>query len=150
MNEEMKFPETFEQFAREYGFKDSEEVYTNGSDLIQIFRVKQWLEHQMTDDAISRQEVLEQTYKWSKDEFLRVAKPFDYLRKRINSLLPVNPQQKTGQWQQDLDGTYLCSECGSGFKEQPTLMGKPMFAWCPLCGAKIIELQESEVRNDGV
>lgn len=43
MNEQMEFPETFEEFAKEYGFKD--DVYTNGSDLIQIFRVKQWLEH---------------------------------------------------------------------------------------------------------
>lgn len=41
----MEFPETFEEFAKEYGFKDNEEVYTNGSDLIPIFRVKQWLEH---------------------------------------------------------------------------------------------------------
>lgn len=45
MNEQMKFPETFEKFAKEYGFKDDKEVYTNGSDLIPIFRVKQWLEH---------------------------------------------------------------------------------------------------------
>lgn len=45
MNEQMKFPETFEEFAKEYGFKDNKEVYTNGSDLIPIFRVKQWLEH---------------------------------------------------------------------------------------------------------
>ena len=41
----MEFPETFEKFAKEYGFKDDKEVYTNGSDLIPIFRVKQWLEH---------------------------------------------------------------------------------------------------------
>lgn len=45
MNEQMEFPETFEEFAKEYGFKDDKEVYTNGSDLIPIFRVKQWLEH---------------------------------------------------------------------------------------------------------
>lgn len=44
MNEQMVFPETFEGFAKEYGFKDDKEVYTNGSDLIPIFRVKQWLE----------------------------------------------------------------------------------------------------------
>ena len=44
-NEEMEFPITFERFAKEYGFKDDKEVYTNGSDLISIFRVKQWLEH---------------------------------------------------------------------------------------------------------
>ena len=45
MNEQMEFPETFEGFAKEYGFKDDKEVYTNGSDLIPIFRVKQWLEY---------------------------------------------------------------------------------------------------------
>ena len=45
MSEQMEFPETFEKFAKEYGFKDDKEVYTNGSDLISIFRVKQWLEH---------------------------------------------------------------------------------------------------------
>jgi hypothetical protein len=45
MNEQMVFPETFEKFAKEYGFKDDKEVYTNGSELISIFRVKQWLEH---------------------------------------------------------------------------------------------------------
>ena len=45
MNEQMEFPETFEKFAKEYGFKDDKEVYTNGSELIPVFRVKQWLEH---------------------------------------------------------------------------------------------------------
>ena len=44
MNEQMSFPETFEGFAKEYGFKDDKEVYTNGIELIPIFRVKQWLE----------------------------------------------------------------------------------------------------------
>lgn len=59
---------------------------------------------------------------------------------RMKKLPPVNPQEpKTGEWQQDLDETFLCSECGSGFKEQPTVMGKPMFLWCPLCGAKMAE-----------
>ena len=43
--EKMDFPETFEEFAEYYGFKDEDEVYTNGSDLIQVYRVKQWLEH---------------------------------------------------------------------------------------------------------
>ena len=45
MSVQMEFPNTFDEFVKEYGFKDDKEVYTNGSDLIQIFRVKQWLEH---------------------------------------------------------------------------------------------------------
>ena len=45
MNEIMNFPKTFEEFADEYGFYDNKEIYTNDSQLIPVFRVKQWLEH---------------------------------------------------------------------------------------------------------
>ena len=43
--ERMGFPSTFDEFAKNYGFRDKEEIYTNGSELIPVFRVKQWLEH---------------------------------------------------------------------------------------------------------
>ena len=45
MNEQIEFPNTFEEFAEQYSFKDKDEVYTNGSDLIPVFRVQQWLVH---------------------------------------------------------------------------------------------------------
>jgi hypothetical protein len=45
MNDQMKFPETFDEFAEDFGFKDREEIYTNGAELIPVFRVKQWIEH---------------------------------------------------------------------------------------------------------
>lgn len=41
----MYFPENPEEFIDSYKFKDSKEYYTNGSDLIQVFRVKQMLDH---------------------------------------------------------------------------------------------------------
>ena len=43
--DKMNFPETFGEFAEIYGFRDTEQVYTNGSMLIPVFRVEQWLEH---------------------------------------------------------------------------------------------------------
>ena len=43
--ERMAFPQTFDEFAKDFGFRDSEEIYTNGVDLIPVFRVKQWLKH---------------------------------------------------------------------------------------------------------
>ena len=52
MSDLMTFPETWEEFERSYGFTDTDEVYTNGSRLIQSFRVKQWLEHIQTVDAV--------------------------------------------------------------------------------------------------
>lgn len=45
MSECQQFPDTWEEFEQLYGFTDKEEVYTNGSRLMQSFRVKQWLDH---------------------------------------------------------------------------------------------------------
>ena len=45
MSDVMIFPETVEEFMEQYNVVDSEQVYTNGSELIPIFRMKQWLEH---------------------------------------------------------------------------------------------------------
>lgn len=45
MSECMQFPDTWEEFEQWYGFEDRKEIYTNGSRLIQSFRVKQWLDH---------------------------------------------------------------------------------------------------------
>lgn len=39
----MIFPETFDEFAEQYKIVDSKEIYTNGTELIPIFRVRQWL-----------------------------------------------------------------------------------------------------------
>ncbi len=44
MNQTMTFPETIEEFIERHKFKDSEEVYTNGSELIQVYRIKQWID----------------------------------------------------------------------------------------------------------
>ena len=79
----MEFPETFEQFAKEYGFKDSKEVYTNGSDLIPIFRVKQWLEHEMSAEQY-RQRMIQAFHNADCDELIAVCvlpteKEFKYL-----------------------------------------------------------------------
>ena len=47
--DQMTFPSTWEEFEKIYGFTDTEEIYTNGSRLIQSFRVEQWLEHLQTE-----------------------------------------------------------------------------------------------------
>ena len=45
MPECMEFPKSILDFLDEYTFEDRDEVYTNGSELIQKFRVIQALEH---------------------------------------------------------------------------------------------------------
>lgn len=54
----MTFPNTWEEYEETYGFNDTEQVYTNGSRLIQSFRVKQWLEHiEVSEDCISKHDI---------------------------------------------------------------------------------------------
>ena len=42
----MMFPETFDEFVESFGFYDDRMCYTNGTYLISVFRVKQWLENE--------------------------------------------------------------------------------------------------------
>lgn len=55
---------------------------------------------------------------------------------RLTELPPVT--QKSGKWKYvpDADGFYICSECGCGNGYADN--------FCPQCGAKMVELQESE------
>ena len=45
MGDCMSYPETIEEFVEQYSFKDTEEIYTNGAELIPVFRVMQAIEH---------------------------------------------------------------------------------------------------------
>lgn len=85
--EQMDFPDTFDEFAKDYGFKDKDEVYTNGSELIPVFRVKQWLEHiSITKNDLVSRNVVERIIKSprTKEQMLSV----------LNSLPPQEPNTK--------------------------------------------------------
>lgn len=41
----MEFPKTVDEFMENYKIIDSEQIYTNGTELVPIFRMKQWFEH---------------------------------------------------------------------------------------------------------
>lgn len=44
-NDTMTFPATVEEFMDKYKIVDVDQVYTNGAELVPIFRMKQWFEH---------------------------------------------------------------------------------------------------------
>lgn len=44
MGEIMQFPETVEGFMQQYKITDTQQVYTNGAELVPIFRMQQWFE----------------------------------------------------------------------------------------------------------
>ena len=54
---EMCFPETWEEFRKQYRIVDTEKVYTNGTEMIPTFRVEQWLDHM---ESVKRSQQSEQ------------------------------------------------------------------------------------------
>ena len=52
MADRMDFPATVEEFMEQYKITDTEQVYTNRAELIPIFRMKQWFEHQPSADVV--------------------------------------------------------------------------------------------------
>lgn len=52
MADRMNFPATVEEFMEQYKITDTEQVYTNGIELVPIFRMKQWFEHQSSADVV--------------------------------------------------------------------------------------------------
>lgn len=45
MSDMQTFPETVDEFMEHYKIIDTEQIYTNGVELVPIFRMKQWFEH---------------------------------------------------------------------------------------------------------
>lgn len=47
----MDFPQTVDEFMEQYKIVDREKVYTNGAEMVPIFRMKQWFEHEALKKA---------------------------------------------------------------------------------------------------
>lgn len=48
----MNFPKTVDEFMEMYKIVDTDKVYTNGTELVPIFRMKQWFEHAQCIDIV--------------------------------------------------------------------------------------------------
>lgn len=106
------------------------------------------LKQQMCEDAVSREDALMAlTGEWteSTDELIH-----RFIR-RIKNLPSVNPQ-RTGHWIEVAkysDGKHeiKCSECESHIFDRGhanSYVVKEKYKYCPRCGAKMVEPQESE------
>lgn len=60
----MSFPAAVEEFMEQYKIVDREEVYTNGAELIPIFRMKQWFEHEALNKAPTFDWLMQKADEW--------------------------------------------------------------------------------------
>ena len=51
MADMMSFPSTVEEFMEQYKMTDTEHVYSNGTEFVPIYRMKQWFEHVNYNDG---------------------------------------------------------------------------------------------------
>lgn len=108
----MTFPNSVEEFMESYKMVDTEHIYSNGTEYVPIFRMKQWFEHldnanvdkngrmsrYINADAIEYHEVFEG------DEFVRVAYGDD-----IDELPTADVVEKE-KWDRLLENSIILAE----------------------------------------
>lgn len=115
----------------------------------QVMEVVEALEQEPCEDAISRQAVLSMQYRIDDSATLSTRDVVNV--DDIEDLPSVIPQSKTGHWEwvrYDSNpniGNWHCSECNMIVCGAITA-ANPVYAYnyCPNCGAKMVEPQESE------
>ncbi len=102
------------------------------------------------DDLISRQAAIDalgdKPLAWTEGEYeLGLQNQWQSDVDALKAAPSAQPMRKKGKWRWSEDMMcFICSECESGWKEQPTLMGKPLYDWCPVCGAKMEGCDETD------
>ena len=114
MSECMTFPDTVEEFMEQYKVVDTEQVYTNGTEFVPIYRMRQWFQHET--------ERCEDCENFSKTRLL-IPQPERKKGKWIDAVLPND----SGGLQ-----VQVCNQCNTFFPLAYTGGGHN---FCPNCGA---------------
>lgn len=145
-----KFP-TYEEMGKKVAEKALDEFLYNGKS------IREWMQIITSEDAVSRQAVDE----LSKELVHTTRDKADFLCnfwERLQKLPPITPQSKIGHWGRkikvdtyDIEGVKTwgikcqCDKC-----DFSTIVVEDFgyYKYCPNCGAKMIESQESEAERD--
>ncbi len=112
--------------------------------------IDKYAEQEPCDDAVSRDMALEKMADYVASGYADSADDFEEYSRIICQLPSVRPQEpKPGHWIYTEYHTWCCSECGgnphkgTGFVPNKDGM-KMRWKYCNLCGARMVEPQESE------
>lgn len=64
--------------------------------------------------------------------------PMDDMKDELDNAPTIEPERKKGKWIWQIWSKYMCSECGH-MTNVDECMEKPMYIYCPYCGAKMGE-----------
>ena len=95
----------------------------------------------MSDDLISRKDVMDLILEWS-DGYSYVETPTENALKAVESLPSVEPERKKGRWVPDGKGFYACTSCGEPWSHWWAVVVSPdriykELRFCPHCGAEM-------------
>ena len=152
MTDTMSFPKTLDEFMQQYKIVDTEQVYTNGTELVPIFRIKQWEDaHQQKSGKKFIEIVAKYLTSCTYPEY--EGKPYFSIRYEENGekfegfgtykpevlseylkeyFLPSEEPRK-GEWIDEPNCWYRCSHCGIHY---PSIIGTMEYNYCPNCGSK--------------
>lgn len=106
-----EFPKDWHEFIKDNSFKDSQEVYTNGSELIPVFRVEQLIEHLLNEQEAAYQGAVELLRQKTIlfDDAIKRLKEHDPVKPRVSSV-----EQRCGNCNKiiEMDGWKACPWCG--------------------------------------
>ena len=108
-----------------------------------VLQLIEALEQQPCEDCISRQAVLEGIAEWVADGYADSEADISYISSLVTHLPSVTPKGKTGAWvpiDEEPHEVYECNACGWLLYDED----RTDFKYCPNCGAKMVEPQESE------
>lgn len=173
MSDCMYFPDTVEEFMEQYKMTDAKQVYSNGTEYVPIFRMKQWFEHEKvapshegtTSDTISRQQAIDALDKQIKqcckalgslslsdvDKHaveVEMASLSAY-REILENLPTVQPEPQEGEWELK-DHQWECNKCGCRINvKNPLCDNNWNYYFCPHCGTKMIIAVQRFLKENG-
>ena len=125
-------------------------ISEDGQDYVQLYDVLETVRRfkpQTDGDIISRQALLnafgfsEKTRKWGGNHSGYNTMMLYEIQDMIESAPLVKPQPKTGHWEWLTEDKYRCSNCNHDTRVDEC-MAKPMYDFCPFCGARMVEPQK--------
>lgn len=123
MSDTFNMPKDFGELCEQYAFHDIKEIYTNGSELIQTYRVEQWIEMNGIEEALKKQATTQATSNYT-SEWIPVS---EGLPENIKTVLVTlkEMEQPTIGWYGNIDGWRLS-------EKEFCCIEHEVIAWMPL------------------